>query len=90
MYGSVLTTVSVATNLRSTVCVEEVLVVVEDPVADAAAADALDADADAAILDAIAAASIDPVLVLDEVDTEFGPIAVVPVALEDGIGAPTS
>lgn len=89
MYGSVLTTVSVATNLRSTVCVEEVLVVVEDPVADAAA-DALDADADAAILDAIAAASIDPVLVLDEVDTEFGPIAVVPVALEDGIGAPTS
>lgn len=61
----------------------EELIVVEDTSADAL-------EADAAILDAMAGASMDPVAVLDEVDTEVDPMVVVPVALENGIGAPTS
>ena len=75
----------------------EELIVVEDAAAadaleeDAAAADTLEEDADAAILDAMAAGSIDPVAALDEVDTaEADPMVVVPVPLEDSIGAPTS
>ena len=56
----------------------EEFIVVED-----ASADALEA-ADAAILDAMAEASINPVAVLDDVDDEVDPLVV-----EDGIGAPT-
>jgi hypothetical protein len=68
---------------RWAACVEpEELTVVEDAAAEA--------EADAAILDAMATGSIDPVAVLElGADTEVDPI-VVPVALEDGIGAPTS
>jgi hypothetical protein len=69
-------------ELGDPLSVEE-LIVVEDTSADAL-------EADAAILDAMADASIDSVAVLDDVDTEVDPIVVVPVALEDGIGAPTS
>lgn len=58
----------------------EELIVVENTSADAL-------EADAAILDAMAEASVNPVAVLDDVDTEVDSMVVVPVALGSG---PTS